>query len=350
MTNQRWKNRPEGSNWGDFGPDDQLGRLNLLTEAEVLKGVAEVKVGKRFCLSLPLDLPGGNVLNPRRFPPKVKPVLRQDGHLTMNYPYRTFDPKWNDVVCDDSVEIFLQYSTQWDALAHTGQWFDADGDGEEEICYYNGFRAGTDIIGPVDYSHGKETPTGETEFGARKLSAAPMAEAAIQGRGVMIDLHAHYGNERKAVSFRELMDLMARDNVTVEQGDIVCFHTGVGQMLVDMGGKPERRPLNNHAAIDGGDPDLHQWITETGIVALAADNETVERIPAILRVDAPKAYLVPLHQHCVFKLGMPIGEFWWLTDLAKWLRENRRSRFLLTAPPLRLPGSVGSPVTPVATV
>jgi hypothetical protein len=36
--------------------------------------------------------------------------------------------------------------------------------------------------------------------------------------------------------------------------------------------------------------------------------------------------------------------------LAAWLRENRRSRFLLTAPPLRLPGAAGSPVTPVATV
>ena len=30
----RWKQRPEGSNWGDYGPDDQLGRLNLLTEAQ----------------------------------------------------------------------------------------------------------------------------------------------------------------------------------------------------------------------------------------------------------------------------------------------------------------------------
>ena len=28
---QRWKRRPEGSNWGDFGADDQLGRINLLT-------------------------------------------------------------------------------------------------------------------------------------------------------------------------------------------------------------------------------------------------------------------------------------------------------------------------------
>ena len=32
MTTQtRWKQRPPGSNWGDFGPDDGLGRLNLLT-------------------------------------------------------------------------------------------------------------------------------------------------------------------------------------------------------------------------------------------------------------------------------------------------------------------------------
>ena len=36
--------------------------------------------------------------------------------------------------------------------------------------------------------------------------------------------------------------------------------------------------------------------------------------------------------------------------IADWLRQHRRSRFLLTAPPLRLPGAVGSPVTPVATV
>jgi len=39
-----------------------------------------------------------------------------------------------------------------------------------------------------------------------------------------------------------------------------------------------------------------------------------------------------------------------LTELAAWLRKNKRSRFLLTAPPLRMPGAAGSPVTPVATV
>src|SRR5437764_7602989 len=58
-TSPRWKRRPEGSTWGDFGPDDQLGRLNLLTPEKVKQGVAEVREGLSFCLSLPLD--DGNV-------------------------------------------------------------------------------------------------------------------------------------------------------------------------------------------------------------------------------------------------------------------------------------------------
>ena len=76
MTNPRWKNRPEGSTWGDFGADDQLGRVNWLTPDKVLQGVAEVKAGKSFCLSLPLDYPGGSVLNPRRHPPIIRPTMR----------------------------------------------------------------------------------------------------------------------------------------------------------------------------------------------------------------------------------------------------------------------------------
>jgi len=74
--NPRWTRRPEGSTWGDFGPDDELGRLNLATREKVLQGIAEVKLGKTFCLSLPLDYPGGNIINPRRTPPELRPTMR----------------------------------------------------------------------------------------------------------------------------------------------------------------------------------------------------------------------------------------------------------------------------------
>jgi hypothetical protein len=41
----RYTQRPAGSNWGEFGPDDQLGRLNLLTPEKVRQGAAEVRAG-----------------------------------------------------------------------------------------------------------------------------------------------------------------------------------------------------------------------------------------------------------------------------------------------------------------
>jgi kynurenine formamidase len=59
---------------------------------------------------------------------------------------------------------------------------------------------------------------------------------------------------------------------------------------------------------------------------------------------------LPLHEHCLFKLCVHLGELWLLAVLAEWLDAHGRSRFLLTAPPLRLTRAVGSPVTPVATV
>jgi hypothetical protein len=39
MNTARWKQRPPGSNWGDFGADDQLGRLNLITRDKLRQGL-----------------------------------------------------------------------------------------------------------------------------------------------------------------------------------------------------------------------------------------------------------------------------------------------------------------------
>ena len=148
--NPRWKRRPPGSTWGDWGPDDQLGRLNLLTADKVKQGVAEVKEGRAFCLSLPLDYPGGTVVNARRHPPRLI-ANKREGMPYIAYPLARENPQFVDVICDDVVEMTLQYSTQWDSLAHVGQMFDADGDGRAEDVFYNGYRAGRDIIGPAYY-------------------------------------------------------------------------------------------------------------------------------------------------------------------------------------------------------
>ena len=191
MPNPRWKIKPAGSTWGDFGPDDQLGRLNLVTPEKVKQGVAEVREGKTFCLSMQLDYPGGNVLNPRRNPPVLSPTTR-GGKPNMTYPLSREDPKYVDIVCDDVVQLTLQYSTQWDTLAHVGQEFDVDGDGRREMVFYNGFRAGEEIVGPVDYRGGKETATGGHK-GATRLGVENMARACVQGRAEHLAAAFHIG-------------------------------------------------------------------------------------------------------------------------------------------------------------
>lgn len=345
----RWTRRPEGSTWGDWGPDDQLGRANLLTREAVLRGVAEVREGRTFCLSLPLDYPGGSVLNPRRTPPELRPTQR-NGRPNMNYPLRCDDPTALDIVCDDQVLLTLQYSTQWDSLAHVGQMFDVDGDGRPEDVYYNGFRANSDIVGPVAYrDDGFMTPLGAHK-GAQRLGVENMAAACMQGRGVMIDLEAHFGRTGKLIDYDDLKRVIDTDGIEIEPGDFVLFRTGFAQALLEMNKEPDVKTLfATTCSLDGRDVRLHQWVTECGAVALIADNYGVESVPPRPCMDDFCAML-PLHAHCLFRLGCYLGEMWYLTELADWLRANKRSRFLLTAPPLRLPGAVGSPATPVATV
>lgn len=337
---QRWKKRPESSNWGDFGFDDQIGRLNLLTPERRREAAKEIQTGEVFCLSLPLDLPGGTALNPNRHPPKRHVITRKRGQSGINYPLSLEDERYVDCSSDDAITLFTQYSTQWDALSHVGQFFDVLGNGIERPTYYNGYQAGVDILGPND----------EGGPAAHALGIEKMAETGVQGRGVLIDLHAHFGNARKLVDFDDLQKIMRMDGITLETGDMLCLHTGFAQQLIDMGGDPDPEVLHHSCAVlDGRDERLQRWIADSGISVLVADNFAVEDYPyedqKLVSCEG-----LPLHQTCLFRLGIHLGELWYLTALADWLRKNNRYRFFLTCPPLRLPGSFGSPVTPVATV
>jgi len=261
------------------------------------------------------------------------------------------NPDATDVINDDAVILHLQYSTQWDSLAHVGQLFDADGDGKAEPVFYNGYRAGKEISGPTDPDDAGAIGNvpAKTTTAVHALGVENMAVHCVQGRGVMIDLHAHLGRAGTAVGYDQLMRIMENDKVVVEKGDMVCLHTGFAQMILEMNKQPDLHKLEHScAALDGRDRKLLQWITDSGLVSLIADNYAVEAHPATSHHGSCAS--LPLHEHCLFKLGVNLGEIWHLTPLANWLREHKRSRFLLTAPPLRLPGAVGSPATPVATV
>jgi kynurenine formamidase len=313
-----------------------------------LQGLAEATEGIAFCLSLPLDYPGGNALNPRRFPPVLRPTVR-DGRPNFNC---VVEGSGTDVFNDDLAILWLQYSTQWDSLAHVGALFDADGDGVAERVYYNGFRAGAEVLGPSDAADAgiSASMRSDSTSGAHALGIENMAAHGVQGRGVLVDLHARFGDARHYVGYEDLMSVMAADGVVVEPGDMLCLHTGFAQRVLDTGRTPDPHVLHGSSAVlDGRDPRLLDWISSSGVAVIAADNYAVEGMPASPGADSCCSIL-PLHEHCLFKNGIHLGELWHLTPLAAWLRDHQRSRFLLTAPPLRLPGAVGSPVTPIATV
>ena len=137
---KRWQQRPPGSNWGEFGDDDQHGRLNLLTPERRLRALQEVQTGEVFCLSHPLDRPGGNILNTGRFPPVFHPVFKPGGEVYFNLAMQETDPRYTDVGSDEAIMLYSQYSTHWDGFAHKGTMFDADGDGVAEKVSYNGFH------------------------------------------------------------------------------------------------------------------------------------------------------------------------------------------------------------------
>ena len=332
--NDRWTRRPEGSNWGDFGPNDQRGRMNLITDERRLAAIREVREGKVFVLSLPLDFPGGEPADSPRKAPRLVPN-ELGGNALCNMSLTE-----TDITCDDTVVMSLQYSTQWDALVHWGRQYDVDGSGQTRPVYYNGYRA---------HEHVK-CGTDGSGFHAEALGIQNMAETGVQGRGVLVNLVKAFGTGRTWVDYDMLMKAMDDQGVEVREGDMLLLYTGYADAVMAMNRQPDEEKLNETGAVlKGADQRLLDWIDSAGVSAVISDNQAVEGFD-LANPDPGANGMLPLHDRCLFKLGIHLGELWWLKDLADYLDASGRHAFLLTAPPLRLPGAAGSPATPVATV
>jgi hypothetical protein len=191
------------------------------------------------------------------------------GRPYFNYSFRNEGAHFCDVGCDDVVTLCTQYSTQWDSFAHIGHEFDGDGDGKPELCFYNGYVAGRDILPPEARAGGLGMSLGIDAFATRP----------IQGGGVLIDIEHHLGRAKRTIGFSEIATIMDRDGVRIGRGDIICLHTGFADELLKMGGSPDPDRVHNIcSALDGTDHALLDWISDSAIAAIAADNYTVERI------------------------------------------------------------------------
>jgi kynurenine formamidase len=85
------------------------------------------------------------------------------------------------------------------------------------------------------------------------------------------------------------------------------------------------------------------WLHEHDIAAVCADNVAVE----VMRQpdDVP---LMAFHMVALRDMGMPLGELFVLEDLAAACRADGIYDFFFAAPPLYVPGGVGSPLNPLA--
>ncbi len=330
---KRWLHRPEGSNWGEFGEDDQVGRMNLITPAHRRRALAEAREGIAFLLGLPLDYPKGQALAGRQ-PPRLEPTHDATGRVMYDW---TPPGGPSDVVNDDRVVMDLQFSSQWDGLSHYGGCFDADGDGIAEHVFYNGYSVNRDFIQPADGIAPR----------ANALGIENLAATCVQGRGVLVDVRGAGTAPHGLVGYDALMRAIDAQTAAVEEGDFLCLYTGYADLLL-AGDAADKDALAACPGLDGGDKALLDWIDRCGLSAICADNPMVEKISG--RERCAGAPLLPLHEHCLLKLGIHLGEFWWFGGIAPWLAAHRRAHFLLTAPPLNLPGAVGSPATPVGTV
>ena len=99
------------SNWGRWGPEDQLGTLNLIDEAARLRGVGAVRDGRRSPWAWPCRAEEGiqKGFVPGRFNPSRTMVY-------VNDPFCP-DPEWI-ASNEDMVTLSMQCATHWDGLAH----------------------------------------------------------------------------------------------------------------------------------------------------------------------------------------------------------------------------------------
>ena len=100
-------------NWGRWGPDDEIGTLNLVDDAARRRGAAAVVSGRAFALGLPLSEAEGIQLG--FVEGRVNPTRTM---VQVNHPVNADQPDW---VCfsEDVLTLATQCATHWDALAHS---------------------------------------------------------------------------------------------------------------------------------------------------------------------------------------------------------------------------------------
>jgi kynurenine formamidase len=294
-------------NWGRWGDDDEIGTLNFITPAKRAAAAALMRRGAVFSLQIPMGRNG-----PMAGPSRVNPVHTMTA--TGADPEQLVPMADGARYTDDVMFLFLQSGTEWDGLSH--MYYDDQ--------LYNGYPSST-----VDSN------------GSHKLAIDKTCSSYVS-RGVLLDVARWKGVEcldpQDRITGDDLDAVAAAQGVEVAEGDIVLVRTG---MLA------EYRRSGSWTSYHGPHPGLAlgaaEWLYDHNVAAVAADNGAVEG------VDKSKTPLaVPMHLVTLRDMGLPLGETFYLEELADDCADDGVYECFLVAPALKIEAAVGSPVNPLA--
>src|SRR5699024_7400540 len=187
---------------------------------------------------------------------------------------------------DDVARIFLQGSSQYDALGHV--WYDGK--------IYNGYDA--------------ETTVG----GLSKASVLPIAEKGVVGRGVLIDMARHRGkrylDKGETFDHDDLRAAAEEQGVSIEQHDVLLIRTGfIGYWYETT---PEEFYDNFLEPGLTYSRELVEWFRDKEIPNLVTDTIANE-----VTKEPETGVMLPLHCALMRNLGVLLSEVIWLDDLAE---------------------------------
>jgi kynurenine formamidase len=282
------------SNWGRWGPDDQLGALNLVTPAVTAAAAADVRLGRTVSCARPLPTePAADNLAPV--------AHHMIGTATEGYGSDYF-----------AIASHGYATSHIDALCHIFH------DGQ----LYNGYPATT-----------------VTAHGATRLGIDQLRSGVIT-RGVLLDVPAVRGVDALAPGepiFPE--DLEAAEQaggVEVQSGDALLVRTGRWRWREVHG------PWAPSEGMAGLDASCLSWLHEREVAVLGSDGIS-DVWPS--RVDNVG---MPIHTVAIVAMGVHLLDNLDLDELALACADENRWAFLLAVAPLVLERGTASPVNPIA--
>ncbi|WP_095988156.1 cyclase family protein [Cystobacter fuscus] len=284
-------------NWRRWGPEDQLGAVNLISAAKRKDAARLVREGVSVSLAHPLETQKAE---------DVPYPLGHDMLFTGESPDSTYSA--------DSLSIgFHGFShTHLDALCHIFH----------QGKMFNGYDQ--NLV---------------TAKGCATLAVSALKDGILT-RGVLIDLPAFQGvpylEPGTAIHAKDLEAWEKKTKVRVTSGDAVIIRTGRWARRAAVG------PWDVSKQAAGLHASTADWFKKRGVAVVATD-VGLDVIPS-----GVEGSFLPVHVMLINALGIHVIDNADPEALSKAAAERKRHDFLLGIAPLNVEGGTGSPVNPIA--